>query len=171
VRAGGHSASGREGTRRTAARGSRHTRRATVGKPTKARYRHTLNALKGTQTRKQQAGKGKPRERKIPLERAQMNANAFTLARAGVACRLSHQRPAQLRGQHSTGFREKRRGVLRGVEEGRSTRRVGCDLHGVGDGDGVVTNDEMNPNSGLTYKCLLYRVIQIQCSFRHSSPP
>lgn len=61
----------------------------------------TLNALECTQTNEQQASKGKPRGRKMPLERAQMNADAFTLVRVGVACRLFHQRPAQLRGQHS----------------------------------------------------------------------
>lgn len=67
-----------------------------MGKSTKTRYRHTIDALKCTQTNEQQASKGKPRERKIPLERAQMNANAFTLVKAGVVCRLLHQRPARL---------------------------------------------------------------------------
>src|SRR5690606_25666260 len=71
------------------------TRRAAVGKPTKAQYRRTIDALKCTQTNEQQASKGKPRGRKIPLERAQMNANAFTLARAGTVCVLLHKRPAR----------------------------------------------------------------------------
>ena len=69
-----------------------------MGKPTKARYRHTFDALKRTQTRKQQASKGEPRGRKMPLERAQMDANAFMLVRAVVARGPLHSVPLSFAG-------------------------------------------------------------------------